>query len=380
METLITKKYAPKMSGKVLTDGSKLIMEACALSGADVFVGYPITPSNWFYAYAKQRMPLFLAAPDEISVLQWMAGFSAVGKFPVTATSFPGFALMIESLNMAYMMELPMLIILTQRLGPSTGSATTGAQGDLMALKGCISGGFPLPVFSPSNFEDCWNLTHAAIQTAIRLSTPVVLLSSKEMVMTQKSFDLATLSEIEKIKRTSSQIKMPFKTYYTPETLVPQYIPLGNETLQVRRNSSTHDDEGLIRKGTPESMGNTRRLKEKLEKRIDEYTFFELFEEEGADELIISYGISANAARDALPMIRSKGKKVSLLIVKTLLPFPSSIFEILGKYKNLTFVEENLPGLLREMLFGLVPNENIRTVTKFGGMIHPSEILNTITV
>ncbi len=100
------------LQGRVLIDGSRLIIEALARGGADVYVGYPITPSNWLYAYARQRFPVFLPAPDEISALQWAAGFAATGKFPVTATSFPGFALMLETVNMAYMMELPLLIIL----------------------------------------------------------------------------------------------------------------------------------------------------------------------------------------------------------------------------------------------------------------------------
>ena len=113
---------------RLIMDGSKLIVESLVRSGGDVFIGYPITPANLLYSYSHERFPIFFAAPDEITTLQWMCGFSSVGKFPVTATSFPGFALMLESLNMAYMMELPMLIVLAQRLGPATGSATCGAQ------------------------------------------------------------------------------------------------------------------------------------------------------------------------------------------------------------------------------------------------------------
>ena len=123
-----------------LTDGSRLIIEALARAGADAFIGYPITPANLLYQYGSQRMELMLPAPDEITTMQWMSGLSITGKLPVTATSFPGFALRVESINMAYMMELPMVIILVQRLGPATGTATCGAQGDLLLLNGIISG------------------------------------------------------------------------------------------------------------------------------------------------------------------------------------------------------------------------------------------------
>ena len=133
-------------SNMIFIDGSLLVIEAMARAGAGAYIGYPITPVNRLFDGAKRRIPIALEAPDEITALQWSAGFSSTGTFPVTASAFPGFALMIESLNMSFMMEFPMVIILAQRLGPSTGSATTGGQGDLLLLRGCISGGYPLPV------------------------------------------------------------------------------------------------------------------------------------------------------------------------------------------------------------------------------------------
>ena len=363
-----------------LIDGSKIITEACVRAGADVYVGYPITPSNWFYAYAQKRFPLFLAGPDEISVLQWMSGFSAAGRLPVTATSFPGLALMVETLNMAHMMELPMAIIVTQRLGPSTGSATTGAQGDLLLLRGAISGGCPMPVFCPSNFEDCWNLAYESIQVAIRYRTPVVLLTSKEMVMTHKSFDVSALPEIKKVERETAKVELPYQSYRSGADGVPPFVPLGDETYQVRLNASTHGNLGLIQKGSAEAMANTRRLKDKLEKNIQSFTFYELDEEAGADELIVSYGISSDAARDAVTEIRRQGKKVSLLVIKTLLPVPPAVLDILECYDKQVFVEENLPGLLKELIYGQARRRNIRSVNKIGSMIAPSEILNEFAV
>ena len=92
---------------QALIDGSRLITEALVRAGAEVFIGYPITPANNLYLFSGKRFKTFLAAPDEITTLQWMSGFATTGKLPVTATSFPGFALMLESINMAYMMELP---------------------------------------------------------------------------------------------------------------------------------------------------------------------------------------------------------------------------------------------------------------------------------
>jgi len=361
-------------SNKVLTDASLLITEACVQSGADAFIGYPITPSNRFYTYGTKRYPLFLAGPDEITVLQWMAGLACAGKFPVTATAFPGFALMLEGFNMAYMMELPMLIILTQRLGPSTGSATTGAQGDLSFLDGCISGGYPAPVFCPSNFEDAWELARESIKTAIRFRTPVILLTSKEMVMTQKSFDLSTLSKIMPVSRIITDVELPYESYRANDDLVPPFIPVGNDNCQVRINSSTHDNEGLIRKGNPESLANTKRLKEKFEKRINEITFYDLDEDKGSEHLIVTYGISTEAARDTVLNLRGQGKKVSLLVVKTLLPVPKGIIEIITSYKNITFAEENISGQYEKIIYGTASKDHVNSVNKIGSLISPTEI------
>lgn len=363
-----------KTSKNVMIDASKIITEALVQSGADVFIGYPITPSNLFYSYSKERFPEFLAGPDEISVLQWMCGYSAAGKIPVTATAFPGLALMTETLNMAYMMELPMVLIITQRLGPSTGSATTGAQGDLKFLDGIISGGFPLPIFSPSDFNDAWTLSNEAVKTAVEFRTPVIILTSKELVMTQKSFDLNSLEPIEKIDRTPKEFEQPYQPYKAGEDMVPAFFPLGNDRYQVRFNASTHDNDGLIRKGTPESIANTWRIREKLEKRIDEYSFYELDSEEGANSLVITWGVSADASKDAVRSIRGNGKKVSLLIVKTLLPISQKIYNIIDSYETVTFAEENMTGLYKEMIFGKRNNSKVKTATKFGSMLTPSEI------
>ncbi len=365
-------------SKKVLVDASLLITEALVQSGADVFIAYPITPSNRFYANAKKRFPQFLAGPDEITVLQWMSGFAATGKIPVTATAFPGLALMTETLNMAYMMELPMVLVITQRLGPSTGSATTGAQGDLKFLDGVISGGFPLPVLSPAGFEDAWTLSNEAVRIAVKYRTPVILLTSKEMVMTQKPVDLDKLPALPVIRREKKEFTPPFQPYKAGEDLVPPFFPLGNDEYTVRFNASTHDNEGLIRKNSPESMANTLRLKEKLEKHLDDFLFYDYIHNPGASTLIVSWGISAEAARDAMDMLDETGKNASLLIVKTLSPVSEKLYEIIESYDKVVFAEENLTGQFKEMLFGKRNPEGVLTATKFGNMLDPSEIVKAV--
>lgn len=370
-----TVKSDNKSSKKVLTDASMLITEAAVRSGADVYIGYPITPSNRFYNYASQRFPVFMAGPDEISVMQWMCGFSAAGKFPVTATAFPGLALMTEGINMAYMMELPMLIILTQRLGPSTGSATTGAEGDLMFLNGIISGYYPIPVVSHSGFEDAWTMTHEAIKLALKFKTPVVLLTSKELVMTTKTFDISQLSEINEIEKFSKNISGNFLTYKSDKDLITQYVPVGNDKVQLRLNSSTHNEKGFIGKNDPESMNNTARLNEKFMKRIDEFTFYEYDNQVSATKLIVTYGISSESSRDAVIELRESGVKISLLIINTLLPVSYEIVKIINSYKEIIIVEENYKGIYADIIYGQNTPDNVKKVNKIGNLISPEEII-----
>jgi len=363
---------------RLIMDGSELIVESLARSGADVFIGYPITPANLLYSYSHERMPSFFAAPDEISTLQWMCGFATAGKFPVTASSFPGFALMLESINMAYMMELPMLIILVQRLGPATGSATCGAQGDLALLNGSISGGFSLPVISLSNMKDCWEMSNKAMKMAIDLRTPVVLLTSKEEIMTLASFAISQLPDVKRIQREFYSGAETFVPYKTDDTLVPEFLPVGNMKHQVRFTASTHDQKGIIQNTSKEAIENTKRLEYKHRKNLEHHLYYDYDAQEGADTLLVSYGITASASREAVKLLRKQGEKVSLFIPKTLLPVSPKYFEIMDKCKKVVIAEENLSGQYKNILFGEHGNKNVFGVNGIAEMITPSRIMEAV--
>lgn len=351
------------------------MIEAMARAGADSFIGYPITPANLLYQYGSRRFPLMIPAPDEITTLQWMSGLSACGRLPVTATSFPGFALMVESVNMAFMMELPMVIVLVQRLGPATGTATCGAQGDIALLRGMISGGHQLPVLCPSDFNDCWKLSARAVCLSAELRTPVVLLTSKEEMMTKKSFDLSLLDRISPVSRTFYTGDAPYRSYEPDENGVPQFLTVDNDRWQVRLNASTHDRDGILQHSSDEALDNTRRLEEKAALHLQDYTYYDADLQEGAESLVVSCGITAAAAREAVAGIRESGKKVSLLIVKTLLPVPDIYFEIIGKHKKVVVAEENINGQYAAILFGGRLSGRVRTVGAIGRMIGVQEII-----
>lgn len=359
-------------------DGSRLITEACVQAGAEVFVGYPITPANLLYSYANLRYPVMMAAPDEITTLQWMAGYASLGKVPVTATSFPGYALMIESINMAMMMELPMVIILVQRLGPATGTATAGAQGDLNVIHGTVSGGFQLPTFCISNFDDCWKLSHQAVETAIKLRTPVILLTSKEMVMTQMSYDLNSIEPLSKVDWKFFEGEQPYLSYAAGESLIPEFLPVDQKQHQVRLTASTHNPEGILQNTSADAIANTIRLHKKVIRHLPDYSYYSYDADPGAKSLIFSFDLTAQAAREACMKLRASGHKTSLLIAKTLFPIPEVYYTIVAGYANTVIAEENLDGQYRRLLFGNQNINKVHGVNVLGRMITPEEIMEEV--
>lgn len=363
-----------KGRGQSFVDGSRLIIEGAVRAGADVFIGYPITPANLLYSYSSQRFPVVMPAPDEITTLQWMSGFSAAGRLPVTATSYPGFALMLESAGMATMMELPMVIILAQRLGPATGTATCGAQGDLLLVNGMNSGGYPVPTLCPSNLADCWTLSAEAVRVASDLRCPVVLLTSKEMLMTLQSFDLEGLDPVEPVRRRYYEGPGPYLPYAADADGVPPFLPVGGRSHRVRLTASTHDTRGDLQHSTGEALENSRRLRFKVEHNLPGYTRFELDEQDGAETLLIAFDITAAAARDAVAGLRARGRKVSLLVPRTLFPVPPAYLEAAERYPRVVIAEENLQGQYRQILFGRRGREGVSGVNAVGRLISPVEI------
>lgn len=354
-------------------DGSRLMIEAAVQAGAEVFVGYPITPANLLYAYSSRRFPMVLPAPDEITTLQWMSGFSAAGRFPVTATSYPGLALMIESIGMAFMMELPMVIMLVQRLGPATGTATCGAQGDLSLLHGINSGGQPIPTLCPSNLDDCYLLSAEAVRLAIRLRCPVFLLSSKEMVMTLQSYDLSRLEAVERVPREYYSGSEAYLPYAAGADGVPPFLPVGGTVHQVRLTASTHERNASLQHSTPEALENTRRLRFKTEHNLHDYTLYE-YDKRESETLIFSFGITAAAAREAAASLEKRGRPVSLLVAKTLFPVPTEYLRIMEGYSRVIIAEENQGGQYREILFGRNGRNGVSGVNGIGRLISPTEI------
>src|SRR3972149_1846457 len=188
-----------------LCSGNQMVAEGALAAGCRFFAGYPITPASEIYEVMMRELPaqggLALSAPDEISSLCSCVGASLRGLKAMTATSGPGWALMIETLQYALMTETPLVVALVQRLGPSTGGATQGAQGDVWLSEFSTSGGYTVPVFAPSPAAECYALALEPFHGAERLRTPVVLHSDKEVGMTSEVVEDESLPRPTQVTR-----------------------------------------------------------------------------------------------------------------------------------------------------------------------------------
>ncbi len=196
--------------------------------------------------------------------------------------------------------------------------------------------------------------------------------------MTHYSFDLSRLSEIGTLPREIFTGNGEYLPYAADPATPPPFLPVGNSHHQVRLNASTHDATGLIRKATVEALANTRRLREKIIQQQKKFTHLEYNPAPGASVLVVSYGISAEAAREAVQRLQASGKAVSLLILKTLLPVPEAVWTIIRNYSRVLMVEENLTGLLKELIFGQMPPPMVQGVHRIGSLITPSEIVEEV--
>lgn len=360
-----------------------MVAQGALDAGCRFFAGYPITPASQIYEVMMRELParggLALSAPDEISSLCYCVGASLRGLKTMTATSGPGWALMIETLQYALMTETPVVIALVQRLGPSTGGATQGAQGDVWLAEFATSGGYTIPVFAPSTASECYELTLHAFNCAERLRTPVVLLSDKEVGTTTEVVDDDAVNKPLIVNRTTFDGGRKFLTYaFTTPEETPAFAPVGGDT-KVTVTGSAHDQQGRLRKNAPEVIEVLKHLQRKIDAHAKEIILVRTDLDPGAPSLLLSYGITARAARQAVRELRRNGTRISFLQLLTLFPVPVDALNwALADVRTVFVAEENLTGQYCSALTPYLQNKKLVRVNKIGGMITPGEIIRTV--
>lgn len=365
--------------------GNQMIAEGALAAGCQFFAGYPITPASGVYKTMIEQLPqrngVAISAPDEISALAYCVGASGRGVKAMTATSGPGWALMIETVQYALMTELPVVIAMVQRLGPSTGGATQNGQADILFTEFCTSGAYTIPIFAPSTPQECYEVATIAFQWAERLRTPVVILSDKEVGMMSEDVDYSQLKSVppETRKMFAPKNDAPHVTYdFQNLEDVPLFAPVGGDH-KVTMTGSAHDKKGTLQKNSGETLEVLLHLQRKIDAQKDAMSIVRVDDEKNADTLIISFGITARTAREAVRRARAEGKRVRFANVISLFPIPErALVEAANGVKRIVVAEENMTGQYRGLIQSLFSGKEIAGVNSVGAMITPERILNAL--
>lgn len=366
-----------------LMEGNEAIGWGAVAAGCDFFAGYPITPATTIYNTMLKLLPpkggVCLQGEDEIASIGFCLGAAMSGKKTMTATSGPGISLYSEQISFAIGSEIPIVIINVQRLGPSTGSATKGADGDIQFMRWGNSGGLPVIVLAPVDVKDCYELTAQAFNLAEQYRCPVFIAANKEISMTRETFAMEDLSLPPIVDRQLADATVPFLPFDVHDNgKVPDFLPIGGDRL-VRQTSSTHGTNGYITADSAEIAMIQERLQAKLTQAVSEFTYFEEALVPDADTLIVAYGVTARAAKVAAKRLQANGHPVSLLVLKTLWPVPENlIIEKAAPYQRVFMAEMNLGQYVRE-LQRLLPDKSVEFMGQMNGeLIKPAQIMEAI--
>lgn len=366
-----------------LMDGNEAVSWGAMASGCSYFAGYPITPASSFLTYMLNFLPpqggTCIQCEDEISSIGSCLGASMTGAKVMTATSGPGISLYSENISFAIAGEIPIVIVDVQRLGPSTGSATRGADSDIQFLRWGNTGGLPVIVLAPVDVKDCVTLTMHAFNLAEQYRCPVFIASNKEIAMTKESVDFDAIEKPELIEREKVPAGKSFLPFEVAEgKLTPYFQAIGGNVL-TRQNSSTHDPEGYITTNFDLITKSQERLKAKLESSVDQFSFSETYLEPDADTLIIAYGVTARSAKEVYLEKKKMGEPVSLLILKTLWPVPENLIQKVAKDAGRIIVPEMNLGQYVKEIERILPGKKINFIGQMNSkQISPAQIKEVI--
>lgn len=369
--------------GFCLMEGNEAIAWGAVASGCRFFAGYPITPATTIFNTMLKLLPplggICLQGEDEIASIGYCLGASMGGMKTMTATSGPGISLYSEHISFAIGSEIPIVIVDVQRLGPSTGSATRGADGDIQFLRWGNSGGLPVIVLAPVDVGDCYLLTINAFNLAEEFRCPVFIASNKEIAMTRENLNMDVVDTPQNIERISPPTGKPFIPFEAPlGGKVPYFLPIGGDVI-VRQTSSTHGADGYITTDSDEISRVQDRLKTKLISKVERFSFHESFLEKDADTLLLTYGVAARAARDVYEARKHSESPVSLLILKTLWPVPEKLIKEKAEHvQRVVVVEMNLGQYVRE-IERILPDKTIDFLGQMDGrLISPNQIAKAL--
>lgn len=345
-------------------NGNTACAEGALAAGCRFFAGYPITPSTEIAERMAARLPKvggrFIQMEDELASMAAIIGGSWAGARTMTATSGPGFSLMMENIGYAAITETPCVVVNVQRGGPSTGQPTMAAQGDMLQVRYGSHGDYSIIALSPSSVQEMFDLTVKAFNLADRFRTPVFLMADetighmRERILLHETVDIIPRRELE-------EGELPCAA---DERGISGFGTFGHGH-NVHVTGLTHNEKGYPATDSSELHENmVRRQVDKIEKHKLELTDVDIVNPD-ADIVFISYGAPTRTVRQLLADEPDKFGHLNLRIVW---PFPDHCLEMFSNAKAFIIPEMNLGQIAKEVR--QYTNVPLVTVAKLGGALH----------
>lgn len=364
--------------------GDHACAEGALAAGCRFFGGYPITPSTEVAEWLARRLPevggLFVQMEDELASMAAIIGASVAGARAMTATSGPGFSLMMENLGLAAMMEVPCVVVNVQRGGPSTGLPTLVGQADVMQARWGSHGDYEIVAYSPASPQECFDLTVKAFNTADRFRIPVLVMADEVVAHMMERVTIPPAEAIPRVERKRPRQGpgengfLPFKA---DDDLIPPMVHAG-EGYRIHFTGLTHDERGYPAITAPAHDRLVRRLVDKVRQKAWEIVEYEEDRLEDARVVVLAYGSTARSARRAVALAREQGIAAGLLRPITLWPFPGErVKQLAERVRAFVVPELNLGQLSREVeRFTSLPVVGVNHAG--GAMMPPEPILEAI--
>ena len=339
------------------------LIAAAEKAGLRLYLGsYPITPAtDILHELSKHKSldVITVQCEDEIAGCSSAVGASFAGALAATSTSGPGICLKSEAMNLAVILELPLVVLDVQRGGPATGLPTKSEQTDLLQALYGRNGESPMPVIAALSPTDCFDAAYDACKIALEHMTPVILLTDAFLGNGSAAFKLPNLADYPAINPP-----------YVPEDLLGKWTPYMRNEEMVRywavpgRKGFTHilgglekdDKTGAISTNPENHDLMCRKRAEKIAKIA--VPDVEVLGDQDAELLIVGFGSTYGHLHAAMDEMRAAGKKVALAQFKYINPLPKNTAEVLKKFKKVVVAEQNLgqfAGYLRMKVDGFVP-------------------------
>jgi 2-oxoglutarate ferredoxin oxidoreductase subunit alpha len=372
------------LTGKHFMNGDHACAEGALAAGCRFFAGYPITPSTEIAERLSRRLPevegVFIQMEDELGSMAAIIGASAAGTRSMTATSGPGFSLMMENLGLAVMMEIPCLLVNIQRGSPSTGLPTLPGQSDVMQAKWGSHGDYGIVAYSPWSPQEIFDLTIHAFNIADRFRVPVLLMADEVVGHMVERVVIPPADQIPVQKRKLSQVKPGevFHPFLAPDSdLVPPMAHAG-EGHRIHYTGLTHNEMGYPDMSADVHHQLVTRLSEKIRRNADHILMTEESFMEDARITVISFGSTARSARRAVKDARTLGIPAGFLRLVSLWPFPQDLIRSMAEGMDAFIVAEMNLGQMSHEVERHVKQPVYGVHHAGGEMMSPESILETI--